>query len=108
VVTKRGGVWYAYFDPFKTRHQVGLKLDVRTEAEAKQIEAMILRACRTDNYSILDSTGREAVMRLFKNQGWKLPDCGTPGTGRRTDSMAGNPTVLEVSRRAGIGYALAP
>ena len=78
MVTKRGGVWYAYFDPFKTRHQVGLKLDVRTEAEAKQIEAMILRACRTDNYSILDSTGREAVMRLFKNQGWKLPDCLKP------------------------------
>jgi len=71
-VKSRKGNFYIYFDPFKNG-QVGLKLDASTKSEAKQIEAMILRACRTGNYSAMDATAREACVRMFVNKGWELP-----------------------------------
>ena len=77
-VKKRGEVWYAYADPFKTGKQVGLRLDARNKTEARQIESMILRACRTGEYQALDSTSREACARLFKNRAWELPDALKP------------------------------
>jgi len=72
-VKKRGGVWYGYFNPFLGGKQIGLRLDAENKAEARQIEAMIIRACRTGEYQALDSTSREACARLFVNQGWELP-----------------------------------
>jgi len=71
-VKNRNGDFYIYFDPFKSG-QIGLKLDVSTKTEAKQIEVMILRACRAGNYSALDATAREACVRMFRNKGWELP-----------------------------------
>ena len=71
-VKNRNGDFYIYFDPFKSG-QIGLKLDVSTKTEAKQIEVMILRACRARNYSALDATAREACVRMFGNKGWELP-----------------------------------
>jgi len=71
-IKNRKGIFYTYFAPFKTR-QIGLKLDAKTKSEAKQIEAMILRACRTGNYSALDGAGREACIRMYGSKGWELP-----------------------------------
>ncbi len=71
-VMKRGNSWFAYFRPFKTV-KVGVKLDVQTKAEAKQVEAMLLRACRLNDYRLLDSVAREACCRMFQNQDWQLP-----------------------------------
>ena len=72
MVVKRNGHYYCYFSPFKTK-KVGLKLDVECKAEAKQVETMLLRACRRNDYSGLDSVSREALCRLFVNQNWELP-----------------------------------
>ena len=81
-VRERGkGKFYLYFRPFKD-NQLGLKVDVATRTEAKQLEAIITRACRTGNYAGLDPTTRELCVRMFKNEGWELPpELG--GTGQR-------------------------
>ena len=71
-VMKRGGDWYIYFRPFKDK-KIGLKLDTTSKAEAKGIEAMLTRACRTGNYSGLDEDDGEACIRMFINQKWELP-----------------------------------
>jgi integrase len=46
---------------------------VKTKGEAKRVEAVILHACRSGDYSGLDSMSREACIRMFQNQGWELP-----------------------------------
>ena len=71
-VMKRGGEWYIYFRPFKDK-KIGVKVDTTCKTEAKGIEAMVTRACRTGNYSTLDSTSREVCVRMFVNQKWQLP-----------------------------------
>lgn len=73
-VTKRKGstLYSIYFRPFKDK-KIGLLLDTTSKTEAAQIEAMILRACRTGNYTLLDDTSREVCIRMFQNQGWKMP-----------------------------------
>ena len=48
-------------------------MDVNTVSEAKQIEGVVLRACRTGNYHGLDPISREVCIRMFKNQQWELP-----------------------------------
>lgn len=65
--------WTLFFRPFK-EGQISLKLDVVTKTEAKAVETLILRACRTGDYSTLDSVSREACIRMFQNQGWRLPE----------------------------------
>ncbi|MBM4327321.1 MAG: site-specific integrase [Deltaproteobacteria bacterium] len=72
MVTKRGKKHYIYFRPFKSE-KIGLAVDVPTKTEARAIETMILRACRTGDYSSLDPVSREATVRMFINQGWQLP-----------------------------------
>lgn len=72
-VKRRGNSWYAYFEPFRDRRQIGLKLDVQTKTEARQVEGMIIRACRTGSYESLDPTARESCIRMFHNQGWEVP-----------------------------------
>jgi len=71
-VKQRCGDFYLYFRPFKTK-QIGLKVDVSTKTEARQLEAILTRACRTRNYAGLDGAAREACLRMFENQGWELP-----------------------------------
>ncbi|MGO8880414.1 MAG: tyrosine-type recombinase/integrase [Desulfomonilaceae bacterium] len=72
-VSKRNGSWFIYFNPFKEK-LIGIKLlNVSKEKEAKAIEDVILLACRSGDYSGLDLVAREACIRMFKNQGWKLP-----------------------------------
>jgi integrase len=71
-VMKRGGNWYIYFRPFKDR-KIGVKLDVTGKTEAKGIEAMLTRACRTGDYTGLDQVTREVCVRMFLNQRWELP-----------------------------------
>lgn len=70
---KRYGHYYMYNRPFKDK-KIGLKLDARTKSDAKHIEVMILKACRTGKYESLDLDSREACVRMFENQGWQLPD----------------------------------
>ena len=72
-VMKRNGHFYIYFRPFKDK-KIGLRLDVVAKNEAKYIEATILKACRSGSYSGLDTTSKEAVVRMFQNQGWELPE----------------------------------
>jgi integrase len=72
-IKERGkGNFYLYFRPFKTE-QVGLRVDVSTKTEARQLEAVLTRACRTGNYADLDPTARELCIRMFQNQRWELP-----------------------------------
>lgn len=72
-IRRRGHRFYAYFRPFKDK-KVGLRLDVSTRTEAKLVEATILRACRTWSFAGLEPISREAVTRLFRNQGWEFPE----------------------------------
>lgn len=72
-VVERNKNFFIYFKPFKGK-MVGIKLlTVRTKSEAKSIEDNILFACRSGDYSGLDSVSSEACIRMFNNQGWKLP-----------------------------------
>jgi integrase len=71
-VKERRGDLYLYFKPFKTK-QIGLKVEVATKTEARQLEAILSRACRTGNYAGLDGAAREACLRMFENQSWELP-----------------------------------
>ncbi len=71
-IVKRGKTYYSYFKPYRDE-KVGLKLDVTTKSEARQVEALIMRACRTGDFSMLDPVTREAAVRMHENQGWELP-----------------------------------
>jgi integrase len=68
---RKGGL-YLYFRPFKNK-QIGLKLDVTTKTEAKQLEAILTRACRTGNYAGLVPIAQDICIRMFHNQGWEIP-----------------------------------
>ena len=70
-VMMRNGHPYIYFRPFRTK-KIGLMLNV-SKTEARQIETLILRACRSGCYSGLDASSREACIRMFENQQWELP-----------------------------------
>ena len=71
-IKERKGDLYIYFRPFKN-NQIGLKVDAATKTEAKQLEAIFTRACRTGNYAGLDGAAREACVRMFQNQAWEIP-----------------------------------
>jgi integrase len=63
---------YLFFRPYKNK-QVGLKLNVATRREAKELEAVLTRACRTGNYAGLDPAAQDLCVRMYLNQGWELP-----------------------------------
>jgi integrase len=70
-VKKRGKKWH-----FKIRifgKEVGVVTQARLKSEAERIEMAILTACRSGDYSGLDPVSREVCVRMFQNQGWKLP-----------------------------------
>lgn len=75
-VKKRGKKWH-----FKIRifgKEVGVATTAKLKSEAERIEMAILTACRSGDYRGLDPTAREVCIRMFENQGWKLPpDLGT-------------------------------
>jgi len=75
-VKKRGKKWH-----FKIRifgKEVGVVTQARLKSEAERIEMAILTSCRSGDYRGLDPTAREVCIRMFQNQGWKLPpDLGT-------------------------------
>jgi integrase len=91
-VTKRKGALYIYFNPFREKGKlIGLKVDVATVTEAKQLEAVLLRACRSGNYGSLDPAARVHCSRLFENQGWEMPpelEVGTRSKPQETLTLA--------------------
>jgi integrase len=72
MVIRRKGQFYIYFRPFKDK-KIGLQVDVVSKTEAKAVEVVLKKACRTGDYRGLDSTSREACIRMFRNQGWEIP-----------------------------------
>jgi integrase len=73
VVPKNGGL-FIYFYPFRGGKKIGIKLlGVRTKTEAKLVEADIVKACRTEDFSALNPVSREACIRMYQNQGWETP-----------------------------------
>ena len=72
-VMKRNGFWFIYFRPFKDK-KIGIKLlNITRKTEAIDIEAFILCACRSGDYSNLNPVAREACIRMFSNQKWEIP-----------------------------------
>jgi integrase len=70
-VKKRGKKWH-----FKIRifgKEVGVVTQARLKSEAERTEMAILTACRAGDYRGLDPVSREVCMRMFQNQGWRLP-----------------------------------
>ncbi|MBI5249460.1 MAG: site-specific integrase [Desulfomonile tiedjei] len=58
--------------------EVGVVTQARLKSEAERIEMAIFTACRAGDYRGLDPVSREVCVRMFQNQGWKLPpDLGT-------------------------------
>ena len=87
-VKSRKGALYLYFNPFREKNKlIGLRVDVATKTEAKQLEAVLLRACRSGNYGSLDPAARAACLRLFENQRWEIPPALDGGTVRPRETL---------------------
>jgi integrase len=71
-VTKRGKVFHILFRPFDDK-LVGIRTFSKCKTEARLIERAILCACRSGDYSALDPVSRELCLRMFINQGKKIP-----------------------------------
>lgn len=71
-VSKRGDKFRIFFKPFDER--IALTIPAKSEAEARAMESLILRACKRGTYAALDDETRELVVKMFDNQGWELPD----------------------------------
>src|SRR5271157_190740 len=71
-VMKRGKTYYLRMRIFGK--EVGVSTSANSKTEAKHIEAEIVRACRIGEYGTLDTVTREVCSRLFRNQGWQVPD----------------------------------
>lgn len=75
-VKKRGKKWHFRIRIFGK--EVGVSTQARLKSEAERTEMAILTACRSGDYRGLDPVSREVCVRMFQNQGWKLPpDLGT-------------------------------
>jgi integrase len=70
-VVHRNGAWFLSIRPFKK--QITLKTLATNKGEARRVEALLLRACRTGDYGNLDLVTRETCIRLFQNQKWEMP-----------------------------------
>jgi integrase len=71
-VIKRSNEYYIYFRPLG-EGLIGLKTSVTSKREAKEMETMLLRACRTGDYASLDLGARELCVRMFRNKKWEMP-----------------------------------
>jgi hypothetical protein len=72
-VIERNNENYIYFRPFGDE-LIGLKTLAATKREAKEMETMLRRACRTGDYSSLDLPSRELCVRMFQNRKWEMPE----------------------------------
>ncbi len=72
-VIERNNENYIYFRPFG-KELIGLKTLAATKREAKEMETMLRRACRTGDYSSLDLPTRELCVRMFQNRKWEMPE----------------------------------
>jgi hypothetical protein len=70
-VNKRRKRWHIKFRVFG--RQIGVATKARHKVEAQRIEKMLLTACRSGDYGSLDSESREVCVRMFRNQGWEIP-----------------------------------
>ena len=70
-VNKRRKKWHIKFRVFG--RQLGVATKARHKAEAQRIEKMVMTACRSGDYGSLDSESREVCVRMFRNQGWEIP-----------------------------------
>ncbi|MGO9121118.1 MAG: tyrosine-type recombinase/integrase [Desulfomonilaceae bacterium] len=71
-IVKRGKVFHLYIRPFLEK-QITVKTLARSKTEARQMELMLMSACRSGDYTALDPTTREVCLRMFRNQGWEIP-----------------------------------
>lgn len=71
VVKKRGKKWHFRIRIFGK--EVGVATPAKLKSEAERIEMAILTACRSGDYRGLDPVSREVCVRMFQNQGWKIP-----------------------------------
>ena len=51
-----------------------MKTLAATKREAKEMETMLRRACRTGDHSSLDLPTRELCVRMFQNRKWEMPE----------------------------------
>jgi hypothetical protein len=70
-VKKRGKKWHLKMRIFGK--EVGVATSAKLKSEAERIEMAILTACRGGDYRGLDPVSREVCVRIFQNQGWKIP-----------------------------------
>ena len=71
-VEKSGKGYRIRFRPFADK-LIKLSTMARNKTEAVKIERDLLIACRTGDYVRLDSSAKEACIRMFTNQQWELP-----------------------------------
>jgi integrase len=71
-IMTRSNDHYIYFRPFGDE-LIGLKTTAKSRREAKEMETMLLRACRTGDYGSLDLATRELCVRMFRNKKWEMP-----------------------------------
>ncbi len=71
-IMTRSNDHYIYFRPFGDE-LIGLKTTAKSKREAKEMETMLLRACRTGDYGSLDLAARELCVRMFRNKKWEMP-----------------------------------
>ncbi len=71
-VVKRGKIYHLYIRPFFEK-QITVKTPARSKTEARQMELMLMSACRSGDYALLDPMTREVCLRMFRNQGWETP-----------------------------------
>lgn len=71
-VVKRGKVYHLYIRPFAEK-LITVKSPARSKTEAKEMELMLMSACRSGDFSALNPMTREVCLRMFRNQGWEVP-----------------------------------
>lgn len=71
-VVKRGKIYHLYIRPFFDK-LITVKTPARSKTEARQMELMLMSACRSGDYTALDPISREVCLRAFRNQGWEVP-----------------------------------
>lgn len=68
---KRGKNFYLRIRPFGTL--INVRSSATSKSEARQLEMGVLTACRSGDYRSLTPESREVCVRMFRNQGWELP-----------------------------------
>ncbi len=72
-IVKRKGVFYSYSRPFG-KELIGVRTSAKSKTQAKALEAIMLRAFRSGDYSGLDAESKDSVLPVFQNKGWEIPE----------------------------------